>query len=771
MEPFFTNIRSFRGARLLVLLCAACSFAAVDITLKNGASFTGDYSSQNDNFIVLRVGTGNVSIAKSMIATIAGLPQGVTVSLPEKETPAPKTGDPEQQAPSQETSISFPVLPGQELEIKLKNGSVFKGTVITSDDRIINLQAENGSRINVYTHIISSIVDRTTGRTITTAQPATPSQTTPEPLTVASETPQKPTATPPPEPRAMLNAPSSAPSANKGATVIRSGSATPPVNNPGSAGATAAAVASPVPVVPAAPLPVSAPGKDAAPPVASSVPPHPQPAATAVTPTAAAVPVKPKKRADGKSEVMLKNGTVFIGTIVSENDRFLAFSTSHGTTINIIRRLIKTLDGVPYARIPGAGAVLSDTARQFHRPSRPRPSHDSVQTPSSERSPAATGGTLTFPVLPKVEIKPGISANECADSLRSSSMQTRAAAARQLGAMGPWASGSVPMLVKLLADTSGFSDLPLPEIDSVSIQRLLAPGFEAARSLARIGEQGIEALKRSARSSNPLVRQRAVFGLGYSQKQHDAVPFLRNARKDPESGVRVSAAHGLGLANETADLISMLEDRDGDVRTYAASALAALADPQSTAPMIKALKDARHTVRKNACIALGRMRSRSATAPLLTALADIHPAVRAQAASALAAIADTAAVNPLCAALKDKNSVVRKSAALALEQIRDPRAIPSLYSAIQSPRDSLHPVMERVLKAHTEIPLLIAALDDSNNLVRENAAYILWLLTGKDIGEDKQAWTVWYKQENAKGTEDSLKIPKIPQQKKQRKKK
>ena len=45
---------------------------------------------------------------------------------------------------------------------------------------------------------------------------------------------------------------------------------------------------------------------------------------------------------------------------------------------------------------------------------------------------------------------------------------------------------------------------------------------------------------------------------------------------------------------------------------------------------------------------------------------------------------------------------------------------------------------------HTEIPLLIGALDNQNSLVRDNAAYILWLMTGKDLGTDKQAWVEWY---------------------------
>ncbi|MBN2188663.1 MAG: hypothetical protein JW699_04355, partial [Chitinispirillaceae bacterium] len=48
------------------------------------------------------------------------------------------------------------------------------------------------------------------------------------------------------------------------------------------------------------------------------------------------------------------------------------------------------------------------------------------------------------------------------------------------------------------------------------------------------------------------------------------------------------------------------------------------------------------------------------------------------------------------------------------------------------------------LKLHTEIPLLIGALENQNILVRDNSAFILWLMTGKNFGKDKQGWVDWY---------------------------
>jgi hypothetical protein len=199
----------------------------------------------------------------------------------------------------------------------------------------------------------------------------------------------------------------------------------------------------------------------------------------------------------------------------------------------------------------------------------------------------------------------------------------------------------------------------------------------------------------------------------------------------------------------TDALIGALKDRDGDVRTYAAATLASRADPRSAQALIDALKDIRPLVRRSAVRALGRIRTREAVPALVASLADASPEIRAETASALGAIADTAAVNALCAATKDNNLSVRRNVLSALGAIRDPRAIPTLYTAIQETNDSLRPMVEQVLKLHTEIPLLLASLDDEKGIVRENAAYILWLLTGKDIGQDKKAWSDWYAKEGS----------------------
>ena len=133
-----------------------------------------------------------------------------------------------------------------------------------------------------------------------------------------------------------------------------------------------------------------------------------------------------------------------------------------------------------------------------------------------------------------------------------------------------------------------------------------------------------------------------------------------------------------------------------------------------------------------------------AVAGFVKALSDTSTEVRKKAIASLGEMRDTIAVVPLIAALQNSDPAVRRAAAEALGDIRDPRAIPPLCAALQEPVDSVKTAVEFSLKLHTEIPLLIGTLDNKNNLVRENVAYILGLMTGKKLGSDKQVWVDWY---------------------------
>jgi hypothetical protein len=149
-------------------------------------------------------------------------------------------------------------------------------------------------------------------------------------------------------------------------------------------------------------------------------------------------------------------------------------------------------------------------------------------------------------------------------------------------------------------------------------------------------------------------------------------------------------------------------------------------------------------LRTTAPVAVTGHETMETIAGLCKSLSDSSTEGRKKAVIALGTIRDTAAVPPLLTALKDNDASVRKLAAETLGDIRDPRAIQPLFAALQEPVDSVKASVVFSLKLHTEIPLLIGALDNQNSFVRDNAAYILFLITGKNLGNEKQAWVDWY---------------------------
>jgi HEAT repeat protein len=98
----------------------------------------------------------------------------------------------------------------------------------------------------------------------------------------------------------------------------------------------------------------------------------------------------------------------------------------------------------------------------------------------------------------------------------------------------------------------------------------------------------------------------------------------------------------------------------------------------------------------------------------------------------------------LISLLHDKMTSVRIAAISALAQIKDPRAIPSLYSMLKDEDPQIRESTEIALKKHTDIATLIESLDNTKATVKKNILYMLWLMTGQDIGMDKKLWQEWY---------------------------
>jgi HEAT repeat protein len=413
-------------------------------------------------------------------------------------------------------------------------------------------------------------------------------------------------------------------------------------------------------------------------------------------------------------EMTLFDGTNLAGTITAQTSHSMTIVTSDSATISIPVRLIRTFDTRPYS---------VDSSSVFWK------GNDALNTRGREESSG---------------ISPGASTNDLLAALRSFEWKKRSAAAHELGARGQGEGGIIEAVSALLGDTVTESSLlQILQVDSSEQAKLLSPGLEAAKALAKMESRGYDELARKLNSANPLVRRHAAFGLGESHNNL-CVPILMKALKDRDPRVRAAAAGSLHFSEATPELIKAIDDNDERVRAGAVTALGRIGDTASENALAAALGDVNSSVRSAAATALGKIGGKAAITFLAKAVNDPESNVRLNAVVALVRIRDTATVPSLIACLKDRDGVVVKTAALALGDIRDSRAISPLRSTLQTCPESIRSTVDLSLKRLTEIPFLIGALEDRDTLVRRNAEYLLWLISGKKFGNDKKAWTNWF---------------------------
>lgn len=141
-------------------------------------------------------------------------------------------------------------------------------------------------------------------------------------------------------------------------------------------------------------------------------------------------------------------------------------------------------------------------------------------------------------------------------------------------------------------------------------------------------------------------------------------------------------------------------------------------------------------------------------------LAEHDPRVRA-AMLAIAADFDTPAAVAVCrGALEDPEARVRMAACEAWSKRGGPEAVSLLAS-----RADADPDIDVRLKALKElgslgdaaaVPVLARALEDPDPAVQYRAVGALKDVSGRDLGDDVNAWRTWAADPNAKGTEWSI---------------
>lgn len=724
--------------KFFVFLITVCiGYAqAIKIKLQAGTIYSGTLVSANENFLYISVNGSFIKILKSMISEIDGKPYAPAQSTSNStsqplQTPAV--------ANTRNVDISAKNTTGNII-VHLKNGNSFTGTLVSENERIVVLNI-NGSSVNIFKSIISEIEDPSKNKTVS------PNVTKELPSPVVADTSRS--SSPKISQQEKNQSPDLSgndnPTKQKTAVITETKdtvihSAVPVQNDSQLASRTA--INSPVPVT-TKPVEsvtsanVSLQNNNISQPELKKDTAHSNntfqkisSGSTKAADTTKNQEKKVVKRTDGKIEIVLKNGAVFIGKIVSEDDRIVRFE-SDGVLINIIKQLIRDIDGVAFNK--------NGTTMQ----------KDPLVTRREElyKNFSVNATTDTLPDLqrafPKTDVPQGIKISQLIDSLHSVSWEKRSQATRILAATGLWGTEAIPELKKLLADTLMGSSYEPAWIDSSNVNQLLSPGDEAARALSRMGEPGFNALRTLLRDTSTLVRRRATFGLG-ELSSGPAWAELSNMLKDPDRGVRAVAVTGLRSTKFSDLIISMLKDDDAEVRADAAFMLGRMRERKAIRSLKTLLYDKRSFVRAQAADALCNIGGEEAVQHLISASQDANINVRENAAYALGETGDTVAVQPLLSLLRDKMTSVRIAAISALSQIKDPRAIPYLYSMLKDEDPQIRESAEIALKKHTDIPILINSLDNKKEIVRKNVLYMLWLMTGKDIGMDKKLWQEWY---------------------------
>jgi len=448
------------------------------------------------------------------------------------------------------------------------------------------------------------------------------------------------------------------------------------------------------------------------------------------TPKKESIPAA-KKGSDGRIEIVLKDGMSFTGKITSENEKFISFN-SDGAQINIVKRLIKEIDGIPYKKVSGSSNAENDFQRRR-----------TAESDSDGHGEEVGGERVLKRALPATALPQDLSVLKISSTLKSTDWKERSNACRILGGMGQWASSAIASLVEILSDTAG-SQINVPVwIDSTEVNELLPPGFEAARALALMGQEGFNQLREALKQSNPLIRKHAAFGLCELSTQ-GALNLLKELLQDANPQVRAVAVGGFRFSSTLDQLLIASKDADMDVRANAAFMIGRLEDRRALDDLINLLGDKRASVRVNAAEAAGKLGCLQVVDPLIKALKDENPLVRKNAAVSLGLTKDAKAVLPLIELLKDEDATVRTAVVKTLTSYRDPQSIPPLYGMLKDKEPEIRSLAEEAVKLHTEIPLLILTLDDKSPMVRENVTYLLWLMTGQDLGQDKAQWQSWY---------------------------
>jgi hypothetical protein len=174
-----------------------------------------------------------------------------------------------------------------------------------------------------------------------------------------------------------------------------------------------------------------------------------------------------------------------------------------------------------------------------------------------------------------------------------------------------------------------------------------------------------------------LARREAILaGRDKDSKGRNPEPYLKEVKAALDEEYQVLEAIETACAGlEDRDAIAflgqetLLRNKDGRVREFAARVLGKIADRGQVPGLAKALKDKEPPVRAAALLSLGAMRAEEVFAEVLATLPDKDWTVRSAAIETLGKLLDYRAVEPLLARMKVEEERLAEDCAEALEKI------------------------------------------------------------------------------------------------------
>lgn len=453
------------------------------------------------------------------------------------------------------------------------------------------------------------------------------------------------------------------------------------------------------------------------------------------TPERSTAKAQPKADTDAGDthSIVLKNGTTFTGKVVSSSANFISFDIN-GRHVNILKAIIAQMDGRPYSK--GAGEKAKKPAK-------------GAQAPAPAAKPQKRKSEADEPrQAPVAEAK-------------STEKEVASTKAQRAPAKKPAKQKTTA------AKTAPASTADKPEADST----------KARTAAAKPAAEPKDASKTSAATESEPAEEKAVAAKESQQKekpkatQEETGPEAQVAMAPVKEEKHVSVTEGLeeprsGMAQElTRDVrahIERLRYKEIEERIKAAAGLKKLGPEAAPAAphLVELLGDTtvfqpgkreRKKYKELGIIgttpadqALGALLAigEPSVTPLMKTLSDIEES------GAVSSAQDPRSVSPVIGALKQKDALLRQNVVHALGAIRDPRAIPLLLKVLdEDTNPSVLEKTENALKKLTDIPTLIEGLKSEHPVVKNNASYILWLMTAKDFKQDYDKWKQWWEEQ------------------------